>query len=125
MQTVSHLLNKYIPLAKSFRHFRKISDYLHKVLTTCIKFSTTCIKFQIACIKFQSMICMLFSFLLKVNGINLLKLHAGNVLAYGRMLLDVLFTRSELKDTLLFASKKREKPAFDRKKLELEYVMVL
>ena len=59
------------------------------------------------------------SFLLKVNGLNLLKLHAGNVLAYGCILLDVLFTRSELKESLLFAAKKSEKPALDRKKVEL------
>ena len=33
-----------------------------------------------------------FSFFLKVIGVNLLKVHAPNVFAYGRMLLDTLFT---------------------------------
>ena len=46
-------------------------------------------------------------------------MHANNATAYGRMLLDTLFTRQELKDSLLFASKKSEKPALDRAKVEL------
>ena len=33
-----------------------------------------------------------FIFFLKVNGINLLKVHAADEFAYGRMLLDTLFT---------------------------------
>ena len=45
-------------------------------------------------------------FFLKVSGINLLNLHASNELAYGRMLLDAVLTRTELKDSLVFASKK-------------------
>ena len=36
-------------------------------------------------------------FFLKVNRINILKLYAGTAEAYGRMLLDMLFTSSELK----------------------------
>lgn len=58
-------------------------------------------------------------FFLKVNGINLLNLHATNELAYGKMLLDTLFTRTKLKESLLFASKKSEKPGLDRRKMEL------
>ena len=58
-------------------------------------------------------------FFLKVSGINLLNLHASNELAYGRMLLDALFTRTELKDSLVFASKKSEKPGLDRRKEEM------
>ena len=41
-------------------------------------------------------------------------MHAHNATAYGQMLLDTPFTRQELKDSLLFASKKSEKPALDR-----------
>ena len=44
-----------------------------------------------------------FSFFLKVNGVNLLKVHA---LAYRHMLLDTLFTRAELMRSLLFSFKK-------------------
>ena len=57
--------------------------------------------------------------LLKVNGINLLKVHATDEFAYGRLLLDTLFTRAELKDSLVFKSTKSEKPGLDKKRVEL------
>ena len=50
-----------------------------------------------------------FSFFLKVNGINLLKVHAADEFAYGCMLLDTLFTQAQLKESMVFKSKKREK----------------
>ena len=58
-------------------------------------------------------------FFLKVNGINLLNLHASDEQAYVRMLLDALFTRIELKDSLVFASKRSEKPGLDRRRVEM------
>ena len=60
-----------------------------------------------------------FSFFLKVKGINLLKVHAADEFAYGRMLLDTLFTRAELKESLVYKSKLSEKPGLDTKKVEL------
>ena len=54
-----------------------------------------------------------------MNGINLLNLHASNEPAYGRTLLDALFSRNELKESLLFTSKKSDKPGLDRRKVEL------
>ena len=61
----------------------------------------------------------MFLFFLKVNGINILKLHAGTAEAYGRMLLDMLFTRNELKESLLFASARSEKKGLEQRKVEL------
>ena len=58
-------------------------------------------------------------FFLKVNGINLLNLHASDELAYGRMLLDALFTRTELKDFLVFATIRSEKAGLDRCRVEM------
>ena len=58
-----------------------------------------------------------FSFFLKVNGIKLLKVHAADEFAYGHMLLDTLFTRAELKDSLVFKSKKSEKPGLNAKRV--------
>ena len=58
-------------------------------------------------------------FFLKVNGINLLNLHASDELAYGRMLLDALFTRTELKDSLVFATIRSEKAGLDRRRVEM------
>jgi hypothetical protein len=45
--------------------------------------------------------------------------YAKNATAYGRKLLDILFSRQELKDSLLFASKKSEKAALERPKVDL------
>lgn len=52
-----------------------------------------------------------------MNGINLLNLHASDELAYGRMLLDALFTRTELKDSLVFATIRSEKAGLDRRRV--------
>ena len=57
--------------------------------------------------------CLLFFF--KVNGINVLKLHASTPYIYGRMLLDMLFTRSELKDSLILPSAKRRRCLIKKK----------
>jgi len=64
--------------------------------------------------KFTTEVSITLSFSFKVNGVNLIRMHANNTTAYGRILLDTPFTRQELKDSLLFASKKSKKPALDR-----------
>ena len=55
----------------------------------------------------------LMHFLFQVNGINLLKQPAKDVCAYARNLLDFLFTKTEQKASVLFKSKKTEKPPLD------------
>lgn len=53
-----------------------------------------------------------------VNGINLLRIPARDAYAYALNLLDSLFTKEELSSSLLFKSKKSEKPALDRERVE-------
>ena len=60
-----------------------------------------------------------FFLLIKVHGSNLLRLYANNPTAYGRQLLDTLFTREELKVSLLFTSSKSDKPGLDRDRVDL------
>ena len=60
--------------------------------------------------------CLLFFF--KVNGINVLKLHASTPYIYGRMLLDMLFyqERAERFFDITFCEKKK---VLDKKKVDL------
>lgn len=44
---------------------------------------------------------------------------ANNPLAYGRILLDILFTRQELKESILFKHFKSAKPPLDRQRVDL------
>lgn len=54
------------------------------------------------------------------NGIYLLKIEAKDSYAYGRNLLDVLFTKSEQKNGILLQSKK---PALDPERVQLLFGM--
>ena len=47
---------------------------------------------------------------MQVNGVNILRLSAKDVYAYGLQLIDVLFTKEEQSRSLLFSSKKSPKP---------------
>ena len=53
-----------------------------------------------------------------MNGINLLRLQARDVYAYGLQLLDALFTKEELSGSLLFKSKKSSKPPLEHDRVE-------
>lgn len=57
------------------------------------------------------------------NGIYLLKIEAKDSYAYGRNLLDVLFTKSEQKNGILLQSKKSSKPALDPERVQLLFGM--
>jgi hypothetical protein len=59
-----------------------------------------------------------FSFCVQVNGINLLRIPARDAYAYGLNLLDSLFSKEELFTSLLFKSKKSEKPGLDSVRVE-------
>ena len=48
-----------------------------------------------------------------INGINVMSLQSRNVYSFGLQLMDLLFTKDELSSSLLFISKKSEKPGLD------------
>lgn len=54
---------------------------------------------------------------LQHNGINVLRIPARDVYAYGLHLMDTYFSREELGKSLLFESKKSEKPGLDETKV--------
>ena len=54
----------------------------------------------------------------KVDGINLLRVPAKDVNAYGRALLDLLFTKQEQKSSIVMKSKKNSKPPLDQARVE-------
>ena len=62
-----------------------------------------------------------YKFQLQVDGVNLLKinLNAKDAIAYGRALLDRLFSKQEQRTSLLFATAKSNKPALNQEKVEL------
>lgn len=53
-----------------------------------------------------------------MNGVNLLRIPSRDAYAYALALMDVLFTKEELAMSLLFKSKKSEKPGLDRERVE-------
>ena len=53
----------------------------------------------------------------KVDGINLLRVPAKDVNAYGRALLDLLFTKQEQKSSIVMKSKS-SKPPLDQARVE-------
>ena len=53
-----------------------------------------------------------------INGINVLRLPARDKYAFGLQLLDVLFTKEKLASSLLFKSKKSEKPGLDKARVQ-------
>ena len=47
------------------------------------------------------------------NGVNVMRIPARDAYSYGLQLMDILFTKEELSSSLLFKSKKSEKPGLD------------
>ncbi len=56
---------------------------------------------------------------LQYNGIQLLSIQGKDAIAYGRAVLDVLFSKEEQKKSLLYASKKSNKPGLNRELVSL------
>lgn len=54
----------------------------------------------------------------QVNDVNLLKIPAKDVYSYGRSLLDLLFTKEEQKSSVVFKTKKSEKPPLSPRRVE-------
>jgi len=52
-----------------------------------------------------------------LNGVNLLRLPSRDAYSYGLQLMDILFTKEELSKSLLFKSKKSEKPGLDQERV--------
>lgn len=52
------------------------------------------------------------------NGINVMRIPSQDAYAFGLQLIDILFTKSELASSLLFKSKKSEKPGLDKVRVE-------
>ncbi len=55
--------------------------------------------------------------LTQVDGVNLLRIPARDAYAYGRRLLDVLFTKIEQRASILLTFKKTNKPALDQQRV--------
>lgn len=58
---------------------------------------------------------------LQVNGINLLQIPARDAYAYGRSLLEVLFTKEELSSSVVYKTKKSEKPPLPPDRVQLMF----
>ena len=54
----------------------------------------------------------------QVDGVNLLRVPAKDVNAYGQALLDLLFTKQEQKTSIVMKSKKSNKPPLDPARVE-------
>ena len=55
---------------------------------------------------------------MQVNGVNLQRIPARDAYSYGLALLDALFSRDELGQSLVFRSKKSSKPGLDPLRVE-------
>lgn len=58
------------------------------------------------------------------NGIHIMHLPSRDAYSFGLQLLDIMFTKEELASSLLFKSKKSDKPGLDRARVErmLQYM---
>ena len=54
----------------------------------------------------------------EINGISVSRLPTRDAYSHGLRLLDILFTKEELAGSLLFSSKKSNKPGLDSQKVE-------
>ena len=54
----------------------------------------------------------------QANGVNLLRIPARDAYAYGLSLVDAIFTKEELAQSLFMKSKKSDKPALDKGKVD-------
>ena len=52
----------------------------------------------------------------KVNGVDIRHVHASTAMAYGRILLDILFTRQDLQGSVIIPTPRSNAPALDSKK---------
>ena len=66
---------------------------------------------------------MMSDYFLQYNGVDLLSLYGKDALAYGRVLLDHLFTKQEQKSSLFHKthSNKSMKPTLEKERVELLY----
>lgn len=53
-----------------------------------------------------------------VGGVNLMRLSSRDAYSFALQLLDILFTKEELASSLLFQSKKSDKPGLDQERVE-------
>ncbi len=51
------------------------------------------------------------------NGVNLMRIPARDAYSYGLQLMDILFTKEELSKSLLFKSKKSDKPSLEQERV--------
>lgn len=58
---------------------------------------------------------------MQVDGVNLLRIPSKDAGAYGRALVDTLFTKAEQKSHVLFKTSKSSKPPLDRVKVGLMF----
>ena len=54
----------------------------------------------------------------QVNGVNVMRIPSRDAYSFGLQLLNILFTKEELAVSLLFKSKKSEKPALEQGRVE-------
>ena len=54
----------------------------------------------------------------RINGVNVMRIPSRDAYAFGLQLMDILFTKEELAGSLLFQSKKSEKPGLNRESVE-------
>ena len=54
----------------------------------------------------------------EVNGVDISRIPARDVYSFGLQLLEAIFTRKELAESLLFKSKKSSKPGLPAKKVQ-------
>jgi hypothetical protein len=55
---------------------------------------------------------------MQVNGVNLMRIPSKDACAYGRAMLDQLFTKEEQKQSIVLKSKKSVKPPLSPKRVE-------
>ena len=53
-----------------------------------------------------------------INGINILRIPSRDAYSYGLRLMDIIFSKEEMGKSLLFKSKKSQKPALDGEKVQ-------
>ena len=54
-----------------------------------------------------------------INGVDVSRIRTKDEYSYGLKLMDILFTKTELSESLLFESKKSEKKALDKDRVSL------
>ena len=57
-------------------------------------------------------------YITQVNRVNILRLSARDVYAFGLQLIGILFTKEELSRSLLFKSTKSPKPGLDKERVD-------